>query len=945
VSEVGTAYVTIIPSFRGFGTSIASQLSAQTAGIGEAAGTRIGTGIGRGVAKAGASTAAFGKTLSTHLTLPILGIGAASFKVFGEFDQTMRQVGVQTGLSGQALSGMTDLALKLGRDTSFSAGQASDAMLSLAKGGMSAAEIKGGALAQTLTLAAAGGLDLGQAAGTMVETLNTFGLTAADSARVAAALAGGANASTASVQSLGQALSQVGPGARNAGLSVNDTVAALSLFANSGIQGSDAGTSLKTMLTHLVPQTQAAAGAMKKLGLDFTDAHGKFLPLSAVAEQLKTKLGPLTAEQRSLALQTIFGSDAARAATVLMNAGGAGVKKMTAATKDLGAAQKLAATNTQGAKGSMEQMKGSMETAGIVIGKTLAPTVINLAKRVTDLLNQFTKLSPATQGTILKIGGLVAVMGPALLVTGKLVTATGQTVLGVTKVAGAFASTAKAGIGFATGLAQPASGLSAFAGNAQKAGSFISRTLGSGLGAAGKALGMLKGPLMIATGAVKAFTMSLLANPVFLIVAALVALGVTVYVLYQKWKPFRELVDEVGRALKSFGQTVVVGAVAAFHLLKAAGAEAWDALKTGWAIVEPIFAKILDAISQPIQGVIQVFHGFIQVVTGIFTGDFGKIGDGIANIIGGIVRMFLGLPARILGALISFVPMLLSLGLRGMTALLGAIVSGAVAVWNFFIALPGKVIGFLVSLTVKLASLGASAIAALAHAVATGAVAVWNFFIALPGKVFGLLASLAGKLLSVGSAALSAMAHGIVTGAVAVWKFFTALPGKTVSALGDLGSYLLSAGGFLIAGLVQGIANGAEAVVNAAINVVHKVVKSVMKALTSHSPSRVFMDIGKTVTDGFEIGITKGAPTVADAARRMVEQITGVDPTLRIGAVLAPPPRLAPDRFGASAGALAPGRGGPLIGTAVIHEQVDVDVLARRLDFALTGGLAGGVAR
>ncbi len=93
---------------------------------------------------------------------------------------------------------------------------------------------------------------------------------------VSAALAGGANASTASVESLGHALSQVGPGAVNAGLNLNDTVGALAAFDNAGIKGSDAGTSLKTMLSRLVPQTAKAATAMKDANLDFTDANGNF---------------------------------------------------------------------------------------------------------------------------------------------------------------------------------------------------------------------------------------------------------------------------------------------------------------------------------------------------------------------------------------------------------------------------------------------------------------------------------------------------------------------------------------------------------------------------------------------------------------------------------------------------------------------------------------------
>lgn len=373
--------------------------------------------------KFGKATTDVGKKMTLGLTGPIVALGAKSFSVFADFDATMRKVGVQTKQSGAGMKSMTDLAMKMGKDTSFSAGEAADAMLELAKGGMTAAQIKGGVLQQTLTLAAAGGLGLGDAATYMTNSLNTFGLGAEDAATVAAALAGAANASTASVESLGMGLAQVGPGARNAGLSLNETVAVLAAFDAAGIKGADAGTSLKTMLTRLVPATDKAKSKMKELGLDFTKADGSFVSIANVAEQLHDKLGPLSEEQRTQALATLFGSDATRAATVLMNEGGKGVNKYTKATEDLTAAQKLAKSNTQGAKGAIEAMQGSIETAEISLGQALSPTVTKVAKKIGALANKFSDLSPKTQETVLKIAALLAVLGPLTIALGTLSTA------------------------------------------------------------------------------------------------------------------------------------------------------------------------------------------------------------------------------------------------------------------------------------------------------------------------------------------------------------------------------------------------------------------------------------------------------------------------------------------------------------------------------------------
>lgn len=384
------------------------------------------SGLQRGLTKAeasakgsmgrmGGAASTAGKALALGVTAPIVGIGIASVNAFGTFDQTIRQVGAAANLTGGELDAMKGVALAMGAETSFSAQQAAQAMLELSKGGMNAAQIKAGGLKQTLTLAAAGGLELGAAATYMSNTLNTFGLAATDADDVAAALAGGANASTASVESLGMALSQVGPGAKQAGLSLNETVGALAAFDQAGVKGSDAGTSLKTMLQNLSPQTDEAAQKMKDLGIDFTDAAGNFKPMTQVAQELQDGLKGLTAEQRVNALTTMFGADASRAAGIMADQGAKGLGKFIKATQDKAAAEKQAKVNTEGMKGSIEAMMGSLETAAITIGSILAPGVSKLASIITKLANGFTSLPGSVKTTIMVLAGVAAAIGPILL--------------------------------------------------------------------------------------------------------------------------------------------------------------------------------------------------------------------------------------------------------------------------------------------------------------------------------------------------------------------------------------------------------------------------------------------------------------------------------------------------------------------------------------------------
>jgi TP901 family phage tail tape measure protein len=346
--------------------------------------------VGRSAEGAGKKSHKFGLAAKLGSGLAAGGLGALavqSIKSAASFETTMRQIAVATNAPAESVKGLSKLALKMGQDTVFSAQDAGAAMLELAKSGMTEADIRAGALAQTLTLASAGGLELGNAAGYITSGLALFSLGAEKSADVAAALAGAANASKASVEDMGLALSQVGPGAAQAGLSLQETTGILALFAKNGILGSDAGTSLKTMLARLVPTTDKAQASMEALGLKFTDANGAMLPMANVAEQLRKKLGKLSDAQRITALNTLFGSDASRAAAILMKEGRKGVEAMTRATSDKTQADKLAKAATEGTAGALSQLEGSIDTAKLALGTALAPLVVQIAGHLTSFAN------------------------------------------------------------------------------------------------------------------------------------------------------------------------------------------------------------------------------------------------------------------------------------------------------------------------------------------------------------------------------------------------------------------------------------------------------------------------------------------------------------------------------------------------------------------------------
>ena len=403
-------------------------------------------GISANMEKAGASCAkAGGEIYNTGAKIEstgekMLGVtavlgagGAASFQLAADFESSMSRVAGALDDPSANIEELRQLALKTGEDTIFSATEAGAAMEELAKGGLTAADIQGGALATTMDLAAAGGLDLATSANTVVQAMGAFGLTADQTSEAANALAGAAAASSADVSDLTQGLSQVSAQANSAGWSIQDTTAVLAGFADAGIKGSDAGTSLKTMLQRLAAPTDKAAAMIEELGINVRDQNGNMLDAASVAGILQDKLGGLSSAQKDAAMQTIFGSDASRAALVMTNLGREGIEKYTAATNDQSAAQRMADSQMGDSQAAIEEMNGAVETAAINIGGALAPMVRDAAGAVGDAASAFSGLDAETQQMAVGLGVAAAAAGPFLTVTGKIVQGAGNLVTGVGK--------------------------------------------------------------------------------------------------------------------------------------------------------------------------------------------------------------------------------------------------------------------------------------------------------------------------------------------------------------------------------------------------------------------------------------------------------------------------------------------------------------------------------
>lgn len=339
-------------------------------------------------------------------------LGVAAVRMAADFDASMSTVQANTGASADEMSLLRQAAIDAGADTVYSATDAADAINELGKAGMSTSDILSGGLNGALDLAASDGMEVAEAAELMSSAMAQFNLTGADATRIADALAAGAGKAQGSARDLGYALQQSGMVANSFGISMEETVGTLTSFANAGMTGSDAGTSLKSMLIALANPTKKAQNLMDELGISAYDAQGNFIGLKALAGQLQTQMSGLTQAQRNQALATIFGSDAIRAANVLYNEGADGIADWTKKVSDSGYAAQQAAAKNDNLRGDLENLSGSFESMMIKLGEGGQGPLRKLVQTIDMLVDGFGQLPAPVQQTIVLstalAGGIVA---------------------------------------------------------------------------------------------------------------------------------------------------------------------------------------------------------------------------------------------------------------------------------------------------------------------------------------------------------------------------------------------------------------------------------------------------------------------------------------------------------------------------------------------------------
>jgi len=319
-----------------------------------------------------------------------LGTGLTrAVRTAADFQSGMLKVKAISGANAEQFQQLTSKAKELGRTTQFSARQASDAMGFLAMAGYDTNQILS-ATPQMMNLAAAGGLELGEAADIASNILGGMGLKIEDTAMVTDVLAKSASSGNTNISQMGEAFKYVAPTAAQAGASIQDMGGAIALLGNSGVQASVAGTGLRSVLLNLSGANKEASKAMARLNVQNKDAAGNMRPLADILGDVQKAMDRAnmgTGERLELQKQ-LFGKTAVATGAILQEASANGelAKMVAKVTDSKGAAGEMAKTMNSGFEGSMKRLSSAAEGLAIAFGTPLLGPLASVAEGLAAVL-------------------------------------------------------------------------------------------------------------------------------------------------------------------------------------------------------------------------------------------------------------------------------------------------------------------------------------------------------------------------------------------------------------------------------------------------------------------------------------------------------------------------------------------------------------------------------
>ncbi len=544
------------------------------------------------------------------VTAAVTGLGAAAVKTTSDFDTAMSQVQATMGVTKDAMSevdGQTvntmdtlrDLAKEMGAKTAFSASECAEALNYLALAGYNTQQMCD-TLPTVLNLAAAGDIDLASASDMVTDAMSALGMGTDEATKMVDQMSKTASTTNTSVAQLGEGILTIGATAKSIKGGTAELNTALGILANNGIKGAEGGTHLRNVILSLQNPTDGAAKVMKELGVETYDSEGNMRSLNDILGDLNTSMDGMTSAEKSNIIGTIFNkTDLASVNSLLANTGETWNSLQQGITDSAGAAQQMADTQLDNLSGQITILKSAVEGLAISFGEALMPTIRNIVAKIQSFVDWLNSLNEEQRNTIIKVGALVAALGPFLIIVGKTISTVGSAMKG-------FSSLAKT-IG----------------------------TLGAKMaGSTGSVTGLAS-----AIGAV--------AGPVLAVVAVIGVLVAAFVTLWNTNEEFRNTMTVIWDGIVSKVQEFVDGIKERVDALGIDFSAIAETLKTIWMgfcdLLAPVFEAAFSVISTVLGTVLDVITGILDVFIGLFTGNWDQLWQGVKEIFSGIWNGIVGI--------------------------------------------------------------------------------------------------------------------------------------------------------------------------------------------------------------------------------------------------------------------------------------------------------------
>ena len=381
-----------------------------------------------------------GKKLTTYVTLPLAALGTAGVKSFADVDKTMQLTYKTMGATAEEAN-VLNVAMKDAASNSvFGMEEASNATLNFARAGLDAEEAAA-ALAPAMNLAAGEGGNLDTVSAGLIATINGFGDSFDETTRYADVFAAACNNSALDVDSLSDAMSIAAPIFAASGKDVEDAALYMGIMANAGIDANKAANSLKTGFARLASPTKGAADAMEALGIEVFNADGTMKDSVTIQKELHDAFAGLSEQEKLSAASAIFGKNQMSSWLALIETAPEDVDALsTSIENSKGTTDEMSDAMMNGFGGSIEKLKSSLDVLMFTLGELLAKYIQPIIDKIQEVVNWFQQLDPETQDMIVKIGLVVAALGPLLMILGSIISFIANIMIAMPALSAAFAA-------------------------------------------------------------------------------------------------------------------------------------------------------------------------------------------------------------------------------------------------------------------------------------------------------------------------------------------------------------------------------------------------------------------------------------------------------------------------------------------------------------------------